>query len=110
MHKLNGTVFAFATGLIGVTGAVPTSAHDISLYPKLQGGEWRRTENLKDTEGRFQARQEHTALEANGFVYVINGFVPLQPPPKPTETYASTRPTPSTCTAPSATPTRTGPG
>ena len=85
MRKLNGTVFAFATGLIGVTGAVPTSAHDISLYPKLQGGEWRRTENLKDTEGRFQARQEHTALEANGFVYVINGFVPLQPPPKPTE-------------------------
>jgi hypothetical protein len=74
-----------AAGLIGLAAAVPAAAHDVSLYPTLKGGEWRRTENLKDTQGRFQARQEHTALEANGFVYVINGFVPQQPPPTPTE-------------------------
>jgi hypothetical protein len=85
MSKLDYKAMALATGLISLTGSAPADAHDISLYPKIQGGEWRRTENLKDTEGRFQARQEHTALETNGFVYVINGFVPLQPPPKPTE-------------------------
>ena len=85
MPKLDFKTLALATGMIGLTGAFSAAAHDISFYPKIKGGEWRRTENLKDTEGRFQARQEHTALETNGFVYVINGFVPQQPPPKPTE-------------------------
>ena len=78
MRTLGSKTLALATGLVGLTGAFSAAAHDISFYPRIKGGEWRRTENLKDTEGRFQARQEHTALETNG-------FVPQQPPPKPTE-------------------------
>jgi hypothetical protein len=65
--------------------ATSPSAQEISLYPRIKGGEWVRVANLKDGQGRFQARQEHSAVELNGFVYLIGGFVPLQPPPVPTE-------------------------
>ncbi len=57
----------------------------VSAYPVMTGGTWSRGANLKDSEGRFQARQEHAAAVLNGFVYLIGGFVPIQPPPQPTE-------------------------
>src|SRR5918993_580233 len=73
-------------------GATEASAGDrhrggppVSAYPIITGGTWVRGANLKDAQGRFQARQEHAAVVLNGFVYLIGGFVPIQPPPQPTE-------------------------
>ena len=57
----------------------------ISAYPLVTGGVWSRGQNLRDAAGRYQARQEHAAAVLNGFVYLIGGFVPIQPPPAPTE-------------------------
>lgn len=57
----------------------------VSSYPVVTGGTWTRGANLKDGAGNFQARQEHAAAVLNGFVYLIGGFVPIQPPPAPTE-------------------------
>lgn len=57
----------------------------VSSYPVIQGGTWVRGANLKDAQGRPQARQEHAAAVLNGFVYLIGGFVPIQPPPQPTD-------------------------
>jgi hypothetical protein len=57
----------------------------ISAYPLVEGGVWSRGKNLRDRAGRFQARQEHAAAVLNGFVYLIGGFVPIQPPPASTE-------------------------
>ena len=57
----------------------------VSDYPVLAGGTWVRGANLKDALGRPQARQEHAAAVLNGFVYLIGGFVPIQPPPAATE-------------------------
>lgn len=54
-------------------------------YPVVVGGTWSRGANLRDASGRFQARQEHAAAVLNGFAYLIGGFVPIQPPPIPTE-------------------------
>jgi hypothetical protein len=57
----------------------------VSSYPVVTGGTWVRGANLKDGAGRPQARQEHAAAVLNGFVYLIGGFVPIQPPPTPTD-------------------------
>jgi hypothetical protein len=57
----------------------------VGSYPVVQGGTWSRGQNLKDAQGRPQARQEHAAAVLNGFVYLIGGFVPIQPPPQATE-------------------------
>ena len=57
----------------------------VSAYPLVQGGTWTRGANLKDAAGRPQARQEHAAAVLNDFVYLIGGFVPIQPPPLPTD-------------------------
>lgn len=57
----------------------------VASYPVIVGGTWARGANLKDAAGRFQARQEHAAAVLNGFVYLIGGFVPIQPPPVATE-------------------------
>ena len=57
----------------------------VASYPVTRGGTWTRGANLKDAQGRFQARQEHAAAVLNGFVYLIGGFVPIQPPPVATE-------------------------
>ncbi|MBI2469499.1 MAG: hypothetical protein HYV62_17025, partial [Candidatus Rokubacteria bacterium] len=63
------------TLMVGVLTALAW-ANDVSMYPVLRGGEWTRVANLKDSQGRFQARQEHSAVGLNGFVYLIGGFVP----------------------------------
>jgi hypothetical protein len=57
----------------------------ISSYPLVKGGVWSRGKNLRARAGRYQARQEHAAAVLNGFVYLIGGFVPIQPPPPSTE-------------------------
>jgi hypothetical protein len=57
----------------------------VASYPVLKGGTWTRGPNLKDAQGRPQARQEHAAVVLNGFVYLIGGFVPIQPPPAASE-------------------------
>jgi len=55
----------------------------VSSYPTVTGGVWTRGPNLKDARGRFQPRQEHAAVELNGFVYLVGGFVPR--PVRPNE-------------------------
>lgn len=62
-----------------------TDGRPVDSYPVVQGGTWSRGPNLKDAQGRPQARQEHAAAVLNGFVYLIGGFVPIQPPPESTE-------------------------
>ena len=57
----------------------------VAAYPVVTGGTWVRGANLRDAQGRLQARQEHAAAVLNGFAYLIGGFVPIQPPPQPTE-------------------------
>src|ERR687894_217898 len=47
----------------------------VSSYPTVTGGVWPRGPNLKDARGRFQPRQEHAAVELNGFVYLVGGVV-----------------------------------
>src|SRR5919112_1893772 len=78
-----------ASGALGATEAPAVDRHrdgpPVSAYPIITGGTWIRGANLKDAQGRFQARQEHAAAVLNGFVYLIGGFVPIQPPPAPTE-------------------------
>jgi hypothetical protein len=60
------------------------AARPVTDYPLIRGGEWVRGPNLTDAQGRFQPRQEHAAVNLNDFVYLIGGFVPIQPPPAPT--------------------------
>lgn len=60
-------------------------AQEIAGVPTVRGGTWTRIPNLRDSAGRYQPRQEHSAVELNGFVYLIGGFVPIQPPPVATE-------------------------
>jgi hypothetical protein len=78
-----------ASRALGATEAPAVDRHrdgpPVSAYPIITGGTWVRGANLKDAQGRFQARQEHAAVVLNGFVYLIGGFVPIQPPPQPTE-------------------------
>jgi hypothetical protein len=66
-------------------GSGPGRERPIWSYPLVKGGVWSRGTNLRDRTGRYQARQEHAAAVLNGFVYLIGGFVPIQPPPAPTE-------------------------
>jgi hypothetical protein len=60
------------------------AARPVTDYPLVRGGEWVRGPNLTDAQGRLQPRQEHAAVEFDDFVYLIGGFVPIQPPPTPT--------------------------
>ncbi|MBA3630440.1 MAG: hypothetical protein H0W55_12360 [Actinobacteria bacterium] len=77
---------ASGTGGPGVgTAGRAAGIGDVSSYPKIRGGVWSRGPNLTDARGNFQARQEHGAVVLNGFVYLIGGFVPQEPPPQPTE-------------------------
>ena len=79
----------FVSGLLAVlAGGLVASlavAQRVSSYPTITGGTWVRGPNLEDGQGRPQPRQEHAAVPLNGFVYLIGGFVPIQPPPTPTE-------------------------
>jgi hypothetical protein len=89
------TLHAAAAGLAAILAVGPASAAaqqapgnpnaPVESYPLLTGGTWTRGPNLKDAAGNFQARQEHAAVVLNGFVYLVGGFVPIQPPPAPTE-------------------------
>jgi hypothetical protein len=94
--KITRKTFLVGTGslvasplLANPTGGAGGDRHPdgppVSAYPIITGGTWVRGANLKDAQGRFQARQEHAAVVLNGFVYLIGGFVPIQPPPQPTE-------------------------
>src|SRR4029453_2022088 len=92
---------ALLTGTVGVAAGVVVAPHEawagdepdeergrerpISSYPLVKGGVWTRGKNLRDRAGRYQARQEHAPAVLNGFVYLIGGFVPIHPPPAPTE-------------------------
>src|SRR5829696_3960569 len=84
---------AFIATACVVAISLPTSSRGqqggddrpVASYPVVQGGTWTRGPNLKDSQGRPQARQEHAAAVLNGFVYLIGGFVPIQPPPPSTE-------------------------
>jgi hypothetical protein len=73
-----------ASGALGAPEAPAGDRHPdgppVSAYPIITGETWVRGANLKDAQGRFQARQEHAAVVLNGFVYLIGGFVPIQPP------------------------------
>jgi hypothetical protein len=87
MHTLHRYLLgsSIAAAVLLAPAPFAAQAYDLSLYQQIDGGEWSRIANLKDAEGRFQARQEHTAIELNGFIYVLNGFVPAHPEPEPTE-------------------------
>jgi hypothetical protein len=76
------------SGWLAASSAASAGGGDeapVSSYPIITGGTWTRGPNLKDAQGRPQARQEHAAAVLNGFVYLIGGFVPIQPPPEATE-------------------------
>ena len=82
------SLVASCSGSPGAVEALPVRGNPgapVSSYPLVQAGTWVRGANLKDAQGRPQARQEHAAAVLNGFVYLIGGFVPIQPPPAPTE-------------------------
>jgi hypothetical protein len=102
-RRLRAVVACFVAGLVGLSVGLSVTAAgdegneggraarsmavdigDVSSYPQVSGGKWVRGPNLVDAGGRFQARQEHAAVELNGFVYLIGGFVPIEPPPQPT--------------------------
>ena len=85
-------VAAMATGLLFARPALANeddrageNRRPVASYPLQEHGTWERGANLRDSEGRLQARQEHAAVNHNGFVYLIGGFVPIQPPPAQTE-------------------------
>jgi hypothetical protein len=92
-RRLRVAVRALVAGVLMAALALLTAAAGlrraeaaprVSAYPLVRGGEWVRGPNLTDVHGRFQPRQEHAAVELNDFVYLIGGFVPIQPPPAPT--------------------------
>lgn len=93
--QIRSALLAFTAAAAGLVLAMPALADEdeceqparrpVASYPVKEGGTWERGANLRDAQGRLQARQEHAAVNHNGFVYLIGGFVPIQPPPTPTE-------------------------
>jgi hypothetical protein len=87
-RPIGRSLAAWASALVAFGAlAAGTGAQEpapVTNYPAVAGGEWTRGANLSDARGRFQPRQEHAAVELNDFVYLIGGFIPASPTPRPT--------------------------
>jgi hypothetical protein len=77
--------------VLGFALAVASAQHEdlhhaeVEGYESISGGKWVRGPNITDEEGNPFPRQEQSVVRLNDFIYLVNGLVPVDPPPEPTE-------------------------
>jgi hypothetical protein len=80
-----GLLGAVAVGFVAaVHPLVAAGAERVEDYRAMQGGQWVRGPNITTPDGDPMPRQEHAVLNLEGFIYGINGLVPVRPQPEPT--------------------------
>jgi hypothetical protein len=77
--------------VLGVVFAAASAQHEdlhhaeVEGYESISGGQWVRGPNITGEEGNPFVRQEQSVARLNGFIYLINGLIPVDPPRQPTE-------------------------
>jgi hypothetical protein len=79
-----GLLGAVAVGIVAAVHPLVAAGERVEDYATMQAGEWVRGPNITTPEGEPMPRQEHAIVNLEGFIYGINGLVPVEEEVAPT--------------------------